>query len=287
MKIAKLLPTNMSITRRHLVQSALATCTGTVLPTRDDKLRILIGYGVVNRWHTIDAAAFANVLRQAECNFTEIEYLAWFNSKGREGKSTETRIEAARTFVNEMRRHRITTMISVVNWNGEAQRAASNDWYLDRLREISKRIGTKDILLLPVSEPDGQQSGKAHRWTEMARHEWKGLLVGNGDGGRGDPRVTGFDYVDWHHCEDFNAESVRNITADKPTINNTDCGPVLNPGPERARKMARIALQRSTNLLIYGWEDDRFDESVISALGQEIKRDRKMRHARHYSTVNT
>lgn len=163
-------------------------------------------------------------------------------------------------------------MISVVNWNGEAQRAASDDWYLARTREISTRIGPKDVLLLPVSEPDPQFDGKAYRWAKMARKEWKGRIVGNGDGGRGDPRVAGFDYVDWHHCEDFSSETIRGSTAGKPTINNTDCGPVINPGPERTAKMARIALEKKSNYLVYGWKDDSVDEAVITALGVELRR---------------
>jgi hypothetical protein len=101
---------------------------------------------------------------------------------------------------------------------------------------------------------------------------WKGLKAANGDGGRGDPTVNGFDYVDWHHCEDFNAETIRLATAGKPTLNNTDCGPVINPGPERTRAMARIALQRKAHFLVYGFKDTVIDEQVIQVLGEEIQR---------------
>ncbi len=233
---------------------------------------ILIGYGVVNLWHRIDADELAGLLTEAGCTCTEIEYVAWFDERGRKGSSSETRVALAKRFVNAMRRQRITTLISLVNWNGEAQRRQSDAWFQERVREISEQIGPEQVILLGVSEPDGQEGGKAHRWMAYAMEQWKGLKAACGDGGRGAPQVKGFDYVDWHHCEDFTEATVRHQTAGAPTINNTDCGPVINPGPARARAMARIAFKRAAHFLIYGFDDQAADKAVIRVLGEELRR---------------
>ena len=111
-----------------------------------------------------------------------------------------------------------------------------------------------------------------HRWMGFALEQWKGLKAACGDGGRGAPQVKGFDYVDWHHCEDFTKATVRLRTAGVPTINNTDCGPVINPGPARAGAMARIAVKKGAHFLIYGFKDRAIDKAVIHALGEEIHR---------------
>ncbi|HEY3284199.1 MAG TPA: hypothetical protein VGN26_18170 [Armatimonadota bacterium] len=273
----------MSHTRRAFLYQVLGACMAskaTALQRRAPAVarrnpEPFIGYGLVNLWYTIDAARLAARLHAAGCNFTEIEYVAWFNEAARRGESAETRVRAAQRLVKAMRRRNITTMISLVNWNGSAQRKQDDAWFLERLREIRSVIGPDRVILLPVSEPDGQEGGKAYRWAEMATREWPGLRAGNGDVGRGDPRVPGFDYVDWHHCDDFTEKTLRLTTAGKPTLNNTDCGPVLNPGPTRAAAMARIALARGAHFGVYGFKDSSIDETVIRALGEEICRRRE------------
>ena len=232
---------------------------------------VLIGYGLVNLWHTIDCHELADLLYSAGCTMTEIEYVAWFNEAARKGRSIETHVELAKTFVDAMRRRNITTMISLVNWNAEAVRQQDDAWFQERLNEIIHSIGTKKVMLMGVSEPNADENGKAYRWMEYTVKEWKGLKIANGDNGRGDPTVKGFDLVDWHWCGDFDAKSVRLLTAGKPTINNTDCWPVLNPGPDRTRTMAQAALQRKANFNVYGFNDTKIDEDVIHVLGECIR----------------
>jgi hypothetical protein len=231
----------------------------------------MVGYGVVNLWHTINAERLGTLLERAGCNLTEIEYVAWFNDEARKGRSVETHVERAARFVAAMRRHHVVTFINVVNWNGEAQRKQDDPWFLARLREIREAIGPQWVILQAVSEPDGGEGGKAYRWMRLATKEWPGVLVANGDGGRGNPHVPGFDLVDWHHCRDFDEQSVLTTVAGRPVLNNTDCGPVVNPGPKRAAAMARAALDRGAHFLIYGYDDRGIDERVIAALGQVIR----------------
>lgn len=245
---------------------ALFAATGcATLPAQRPTPETFIGYGLVNHWFNADPAYFARALADRGLNLTEIEYVPWFDELGRQGLSTRTDVEAARRLVKAMRQHGVTTLISVVNWNGEAQRAQDDDWYRARIREIRERIGTPMVLLLPVSEPDNGDA-KCMRWQEIAKEEWPGTLVANGHFGRGDALFAGAAYIDWHWCKDFKDDNVR----PKPFINNTDCRPVLNPGPDRAAAMAKIATTHDAHFLIYDWDGLRVDESVLDALSNAL-----------------
>jgi hypothetical protein len=233
---------------------------GPPLPEQRVAASTLIGYGLVNAWFRVDAADFAARLANSGLTLTEIEYNA-----GRVETAPETHVERARKFVEAMRLRYITTLISVVNWNGPA-RGQPTPWFRDRVEEIARHIGSERVLLLPVSEPDA--SGKAVEWTRVAYGLWPGAKVGNGPGGRGTPVVSGYDYLDWHWCEDFTGSSV--LTG--PTINNTDCGPVLNPGPARSARMTRAAIDRHAHFLVYDHRGLRADEVVIAAIGAELQR---------------
>jgi hypothetical protein len=264
----------MDLTRRQLLAGAAAVVASrhNTHPPPQVRAPLLIGYGVVNHWHAIDPSRFANLLYSAGCTLTEIEYIPWFNKSAREGQSIETDVKLAHRFIQEMRKRSVMTLISLVNWNGEAQCRQEDDWFRAHVREISRTIGPEKVILLGVSEPNGEEEGKAYRWMRYVLEEWRGTNAANGDGGRGAPRISGFDYVDWHHCKDFDERSVRLLTAGVPTINNTDCTPVLNPGPERVQAMARVALKRRAHFLVYGFKDEAVDEEVIRVLGEEIQR---------------
>lgn len=255
-----------SATATVVADPSLATTP--LVPSR--RASILIGYGVVNHWHGVDAAQLAILLAHNGLTLTEIEYVAWFDADGESGRSLRTDVDAAERFVNVMRTSEVTTLISLVNWNSQAPRQAPRAWFLDRLREIRDRIGPARVLLLPVSEPDG--SAKSIEWQELALQEWPGPTVLNGRGGRGEPLVVGGQYVDWHWCQDFTPETVRVVTAGRSTINNTDCTPVLNPGPVRVARMARAALDRGAHFLVYDGRGSVIDEAVILALGAEVWR---------------
>lgn len=227
--------------------------------------KTLIGYGLVNHWFEIDPAKLADALADRGLNTTEIEYVPWFDDLGRQGLSSRTDVEAARLFVKAMRRRSVSTLISVVNWNGEAQRAQDDAWYRTRICEIRDRVGTPNVLLLPISEPDDRDP-KCMRWQQIAIEEWPGTLVANGPFGRGEALFAHAAYTDWHWCKDFTGENVR----PQPFINNTDCRPVLNPGPERAAAMASAALNHAANFLVYDWDGEEIDEPVLDALSRQL-----------------
>lgn len=234
----------------------------------------LIGYGLVNNWFLIDPHHLGKLLSRNGLTLTEIEYVAWFDEEGRKGLSLRTDLEAAKRFVTIMRTYSITTLISIVNWNCEAPRKASNEWFLKQIQDIKNHIGTSLVLLLPVSEPDG--SNKAREWQETAKSEWPGKIVLNGPGGRDLPNLTGkTDFLDWHWCKDFDPATVLAQVSGIEVINNTDCGPVVNPGPLRAGLMTRAALGQKAHFLVYDFDGSKIDEPVIHAIGEAIRQSRR------------
>jgi hypothetical protein len=231
----------------------------------------LIGYGLVNNWFRIDPSELGELLSRNGLTLTGIEYVPWLDEEGRKGLSLRTDVEAAKRFVKVMRTYHITTLISVVNWNTEAPRKASTEWFLDRVREIRDQIGTNQVLLLPVSEPD--RSNKSREWQELALKEWPGGKVLNGPGGRGRPMISErADYLDWHWCSDFDQSTIKTTEDGFEVINNTDCTPVINPGPTRAAKMTRAALDKKAHFLVYDFDGVKIDEQVIQAMGAAIQR---------------
>ncbi|MBI5603389.1 MAG: hypothetical protein HY879_08525 [Deltaproteobacteria bacterium] len=224
----------------------------------------------MNNWSRIDPNALGELLSRNGLTLTGIEYVPWFDEEGRKGLSRRTDLEAAKRFVKAMRTYHITTLISVVNWNSEGSSKASTEWFLDRIREIRDQIGINQVLLLPVSEPDG--SSKSREWQELALKEWPGKKVLNGPGGRGRPMISGkVDYLDWHWCTDFDPSTVKTTEAGLEVINNTDCTPVINPGPVRAGQMTRAALDKKAHFLVYDFDGMKIDEQVIEAMGAAIK----------------
>lgn len=217
----------------------------------------LIGYGLVNHWFAQDREGFAKLLASNGCTLTEMEYVPWFDENGPEGKSIKTDVEAAAKFVAAMRPHGISTLISVVNWNGDAQRAQPDFWFRRLIAEITDKVKPEGVLLLPVSEPDSK--GKSVEWQQYAKEHWPGTLVLNGPGGRGDPTLRGGEYVDWHWCEDFDATDCK----PRPYLNSTDCGPVLNPGPKRAYQMAKAALGLGRHFHVYDHGGKSTDRATI------------------------
>jgi hypothetical protein len=233
----------------------------------------LIGYGLVNNWFLIDPDQLGKLLSRNGLTLTEIEYVAWFDDEGRKGLSIRTDVEAAKRFVTIMRRYSITTLISVVNWNCEVPRKASNEWFLKQVQEIIDQIGPDLVLLLPISEPD--DSKKAKEWQETARSEWPGKIVLNGPGGRGLPEHTRkMDFLDWHWCKDFDPAMVLAQLSGIEVINNTDCGPVINPGPLRAGLMTLAALGKKAHFLVYDFDGSKIDEPVIHAMVEAIRQSR-------------
>lgn len=241
----------------------------------------LIGYGVVNFWHEVEPVSYSRALCNAGLTLTEIEYVPWTGEKQVEcpgkyggGQSYTTFPDRAERLIRENRRCEIATLVNVVNWNSCALRTRDDQWFRDRMGELLA-IGPELVLLSPVSEPwnASDPEGKALRWTRIARGLWTGGFVLPGNRAQARPYWSGIphDFVDLHHCSDDSVRAgLRN--PDARLLHNTDCSPVVNPGPERAAGFTRYALDNRTNLLVYGFWDREPDAAVIQAMGAEVVR---------------
>lgn len=235
----------------------------------------LIGYGVTRHWQTIDAKAFADMLYANGLTLTGIEYNPCVKSCSRGGSAADMCFDVGKTaaFVNEMRNRNITTLINVVNWNGCQDVKYSDQWIVDRVNEITSVVGSDNVILSPVSEPWNGDKAKALRWIRLGRQAWSGQFAIAARTGRGNTEpITfnlSFNYVDSHPCSD--GEAVNGFAPG--VIVNTDCSPVMDPGPERASVLAREAIHRNGNLLIYGWYNiTQPNMATINALGAEVQR---------------
>lgn len=166
-----------------------------------------------------------------------------------------------------VRRHNATFLITVVNWNGDFERSQTDQWFTDRVDEIVQRIGTANVWLEGVSEPDNDNA-KAVRWQQIARDRWPGVLVGNGSGGRGSPLVG--EITDWHYCaiEDL----IRNIGANR--LHSSDCTPALasNLSEADVREATRAAITAGAKMLLYDTDNvGGSNSNVIRWMSEEIR----------------
>ena len=231
----------------------------------------LVGYGLVNRWHMADADQHAEALHRAGLTLTQIELIPWWGPTSTSqayndgGRFTWTDIGRARAFLDAHRRRGIATLITLVNWNAAAERSESDAWFVSLVQQVRDQMGTDLVLLEGVSE--GDNSAKARQWDRLLEQHWSGRIVKNGGGGRGD--VSGrYELNDWHHCSDWNASTLKGA----PYLNSTDCGPVINPGPQRAAAMLRAALDLGGHAIIYDFMGTQIDFATIAAMGAEVQR---------------
>ena len=234
--------------------------------------RTFVGYGLVSVWRELVMQGrdgeLADALRDAGLNFTELEYVYDFPDKPW-GSTTRTDIEALVRFVTAMRERDITTKIVIVNWNSEAQRRASDQWFEDQVRNIRQRLGPS-VLVEPVAEPWVAPDSKTKRWYEItARYFGFDELVTN------DRSVfNGAKWSCWHHCN-WDRMKFQLRRGDPNTIHDTDCTPLVgnNLSPAQAEEMAYLATKHGTNVVIFDdREDTNFRRDLIEAMGRGVRR---------------
>lgn len=256
----------------------------TPLPTPDigthPRLRAapFIGYGQVNRWPWIDHEALAKALYEAGLTFTAIEWIPWWKSltdgvgasSTLGGFVTTTYPTEARHFIETMAKYSISTMVIMRNWNSDAEQRMSDADFrrdLQALQGIAAppdmlRSGRPVVCVEGVSEPSG---GGAHMtWNRIVSTDWYGK-GGKTLANRAGEQAGPFTWGDFHWCEDFTEANA------KAALNNTDCGPVINPGPTRAARMTRAAINRDVGFLVYDFHSAGIDFEVIAAMGREIQ----------------
>lgn len=253
------------------------------LPTEQPKPRI--GYGLVNAWHLSEPAPQARALDDAGLGLTAIEWApAWgspIDPRCSDKSTHETYPMQARIFVETMRAHGIETNIIIVNANGCSQRNQPDSYVTTAVEEIRDGIGTDMVLLTAVSEPWAYPE-KAEHWTRLVAERWPGKLVVP-DAGQG--HETGRPYwsgllaelVDVHYCSE--PDLLRDLERGNPgVLHTTDCGPILNPGPERAARLAAAAASTDSPLLIYDYRGTSPDYATIAAMGEAIRPRLAMHH---------
>lgn len=250
------------------------------------KPKPLVGYGLVNAWHLIDPEPLAQALDDAGLGLTAIEWApAWGSPKDprcADGSTSITYPNIARQFVDTMRAHGIETLVNVVNANGCSQRHQADSYVVTAAQQIADQIGTDGVLLSVVSEPWADPE-KAEHWTRIGASHWLGKLV-LPDAGQN--HRTGRQYwpipfhvelTDVHYCSD--PELLRDLGAPRADVlHSTDCGPIINPGPERAARFAALAAAGGSPLLVYDFKGLSPDYATIAAMGEAIRPRLAMHH---------
>lgn len=232
----------------------------------------LVGAADVNHWPGRDHQADAR--RRARAGFT-LDAIEWAPWRGiadpacpGEPSSSTTFPAEAKARVDAMRAEGLTVLINVVNANGCAQWRQPDSYVHEAVDFIATKIGAAGVILSGVSEPGVRgHDPKSLRWTEVALSLWDGLVATPGSTGHPYWPALERDFLDDHVCSDASAIAALE-RGDRGVIVNTDCTPILDPGPERAAKLTRASVAGRANLLVYCF--DGCADATIDAMAAAI-----------------
>lgn len=242
-----------------------ASCGSSGNPGANDNPRItrtyFQGYSMPSAWYKHPELPV--LLAQANLNITEIEWVtkeAMAPCPHGAPRPTDwfaTRPEDAHLFVSNARKNGVTTFINIVNANNCAATAQGDAWFMEQL-QIVLALGLDHVLISPVSEPWASPAKAAH-WIALAKPHipFDHLVLPHG--------FSGGAFTDEHYCNDvelMHALSQQNLSV----LHNTDCSPILNPGPQRATLFADAARAQQNPLLIYDFYAEQPDQTVINVL---------------------
>lgn len=233
----------------------------------------LIGYGLVNHWQLPDPQEFADLLYVNGLTLTEIEYTDTDPQNEQGGLALAPPIDDAVAFVTAMRSRGVTTFINFGNWNNGEFRKQEDGWFNAGIDALVALVGPELVILGAVSEPAAKpkNDGKTRRWTRYAADRWPGLFAQSTQDGEAYFGSVRHDYLDEHNCSD--ERLLKGLKrGDSRTLQNTDCRPILDPGPERAATFTRAAIDHEANLLIYAYSRTEVNVATIEAMGAEIQK---------------
>lgn len=235
-----------------------------------------VGYGLANYWHTVDPVAFADLLATNGLNLTVIELMPWFTVQGggckhNGGLSDQLFPQEAVEFVDAMRDRGITTIVFGINANNCRVKGSWTTAEFQALNNFVVGLGPSLVWYLPINEPwtGGSITGG---WNSLARSTWTGTFL-VADSGRNKANGTPFfgvphDYTTVNACTDEAAFDA--LESGHKVLVTTDCTGTLNPGPDRAAHLTKVALQAQTPFVVYDFRGQVPDSAVIVAMGQQV-----------------
>jgi hypothetical protein len=223
---------------------------GGVGGTETGKTHHQASVAVVNGWPSVDEEAYAKLLSDNGLTLTEIEGFPWVDRRSLcddehpTGCSDPYR-EKRQKLLRAMSAHKVVVYINPVNFNSAFARRQSVANFADYVAGIVKDcsdVGIENCWMGTGSEPwatPDQHDALAK--ARVVRAQWPGVLV-MPDKGENHPTGQPYfqdiahDLVEVHPCS--LPDAVEAAEFGPPVFTVTDCGPVLNPGPEMSKALA-------------------------------------------------
>lgn len=144
----------------------------------------------------------------------------------------------------------IKVEIIMVNGNSQNVISQSDNWFIDRVEQIKKRLGTRNILFMPVCEPGnrGGDKAKVQRWMDYGYNHWDGETVVNIGFDWSTPFLSKAHYHEKHHCKMFDDNSA---LRGQRYISTTDCGPMINLDSQKTYQLAKACIKKNSHFISY------------------------------------
>lgn len=229
----------------------------------------------VNGWPNIDPEAYAKLLGDNGLTLTEIEGFPWVDRRDLCDNAHPTGCsdpyrDKRRALLHAMSAHKVTVYVNPVNFNSSFARRMPVAQFSDYVAGIvadCNEVGASNCWLGTGSEPWATpDQGDALAKARAVRALWPGTLVMPDAGSNrplGRPYFQGitYDHLEVHPCS--LEDAVDSVEFGPPVFTVTDCGPVLNPGPEPVKALAAFGHP----LIIYDHLAVQFDVEGNRAIG--------------------
>lgn len=240
-----------------------------------------VGYGVVNKWWSIDADELATCLRENGLNITHIEYAI----KEGDESNFDFRFyhEEYKKFIKAMRKNGIWTFVNVVNFNRKdiCDSILDDKWFLTQINCI-KEVGTNMIILQPVSEwDDARNRGctqKAKNWHTITKDNWRGFLSWN-RGSRPSSNEGWGNYFEYHpfRTSDLGPQGAI-VTTDTSPIITYFQKDLLGDYVVRHKELeeyVKNVLKKGNHFIYYGYQHRLIDKNAIKTIGKAAKQQKQ------------
>lgn len=141
--------------------------------------------------------------------------------------------------VTVARNYGMTFILTLVNWNGDTQRAQGISWFSALVDRTIKDIGPAGVWLEPVSEPGPE----AVSWLQLAKGRWPGATIE-------ERQPYGATYGSRHYCR--YSDMLAGVQS-RDIIHSTDCnGNLASQLTENeVKEVTRAAVDARRKLILY------------------------------------